>query len=333
MTPEQLLAYRYLQRLSEELEAPLREAIRKAGLSMSRAMTRKVLSALAEGDVERTVTLLWNEPVVRAAWANVEATYTSQLMHAGRRYGVRIAATYSIRLSPPTLNPTLLRAVRSWQDDAFERIKRQHRNGMRLRVAEVLEEGLGPRKAGAALQRRMARGGLTGYDHSIVKSYRRQLIENPARAAQRALRDKRFDMKTPRVLTPKEVAARVESYERKLIAFRSQTFARTSALQAANDGQRVAWQEAVESGSVEQQQVRRYWVVGADERMCKVCEPVPGMNANGVGLNENFQTPIGSVAGPVLHPNCRCTTWTRIERAEFVQSIAPGIVRTRSNRT
>ncbi len=43
-----------------------------------------------------------------------------------------------------------------------------------------------------------------------------------------------------------------------------------------------------------------------DDRLCPLCELVPDLNPDGVGLDEPFQTAAGPVMYPPAHPLCRC---------------------------
>lgn len=332
MNPEAARAQEYLRRLSRRLEKPLREALRNAAMAARPAELRAVLSALAAGDVEGAVTAMWSDPPVRAAWETVRNVYAHQTLVAANGSVRAINATLRFNLTTPTASPTLIAAVRRWEDSAFTHIRGEVRAGLRSMVARELDKGTGPLEAARAIKTRLRRGGLTEYDHGLVESFRQQLQEDPARALRRTLRDKRGDarLRSGKPLTAAEVDARVAAYERKLSAWRAQTFARTAAMQAANDGQDVAWRAMIDSGEVEYDEVRRYWIVGDDERMCEVCSAVPSLNPSGVRLDEPFITPNGLYMNPVLHPNCRCTTWTRIEYARTAPAITPGILRTRA---
>jgi hypothetical protein len=328
MNPEQRRALDYVRRLSRSLEPPLRLAIRRASSTVPPKVLQRLAAALAEGDVDRAVSVLVDHPAVQSAWAGVRHVYADQVVIAARGHTARVSATLSLRLASPTASESLVGAVRSWEASEFAAIRRSVRDGARVVVAEALETGVGPRAAARAIQERIADGGLTAYDRSLVRSFREQLRDDPTRALGRTLRDKRFDKTVGRgPLTAAKRDKMVAAYERKLVAWRSQTFARTSAMQAANDGQRVAWREAIEGGSVSESEVRRYWIVGEDERMCEVCEPIPNLNARGVALDESFSTPAGAFLNPPVHPNCRCTTWTRVERSGFAPAPTPGIFR------
>ena len=87
---------------------------------------------------------------------------------------------------------------------------------------------------------------------------------------------------------------------------RAETIARTEAQNAVVLGQEAVWQDAVQRGLVQAGDIRRYWVIGAGA--CPtICALIPGMNQEGRGLEEPFETPIGPIMRPTAHPNCKCS--------------------------
>jgi hypothetical protein len=57
---------------------------------------------------------------------------------------------------------------------------------------------------------------------------------------------------------------------------------------------------------------------------CSICRAIPGMNPDGVGLHEPFQTPIGPIMHPAAHPACRCAvvlTFARRRLSPYTPSL------------
>lgn len=105
--------------------------------------------------------------------------------------------------------------------------------------------------------------------------------------------------------SPRRVTRLVEQRTAILRRQRALNVARTETIQAANLGQQTAWRQANEDGLLADG-FRRFWLTAQNEAVCRLCAPVPGMNAEGVTLEQSFQTPIGPVFAPTLHPSCRC---------------------------
>ena len=86
---------------------------------------------------------------------------------------------------------------------------------------------------------------------------------------------------------------------------RALNIARTETLRASHHGQRLSWKQAMQQG-VLPQNVRRRWIVTPDDRLRDTHAAVPGMNPEGVRIDQPFQTPLGPVMDPPLEVNCRC---------------------------
>lgn len=115
-------------------------------------------------------------------------------------------------------------------------------------------------------------------------------------------------------LSPAQVQRALERARRQALRLRAETIARTESIDAASRGQQSLWEEAAQRGLLPPT-FRRFWVVTPDDRLCTtICAPIPGMNPQGVGLHEPFQTPIGPRMTPTAHPMCRCVIDGRIVR-------------------
>lgn len=82
---------------------------------------------------------------------------------------------------------------------------------------------------------------------------------------------------------------------------RATLIARTELMTAANAGQRLAWDQAVEEGYLTGDE-RRTWIATGDESVCPICEELDGTQAD---LDGEYPDPGGE--GPPAHPRCRCT--------------------------
>jgi hypothetical protein len=113
--------------------------------------------------------------------------------------------------------------------------------------------------------------------------------------------------------TRAQAQAAVERAARLALSRRLEAIARTESIAAASMGQQGIWEEAQRQGTLDPARFRRTWLVTPDDRLCqRICAPIPGMNPNGVGLHEPFQTPIGPVMFPPAHPQCRCAVNGRV---------------------
>lgn len=103
----------------------------------------------------------------------------------------------------------------------------------------------------------------------------------------------------------------VAQYRDRLLDMQARTIARTELLRASNAGAHEGYRLAVESGALPPDVVRE-WITapefkrsGAkDGRICKWCAPMSGRQV--VGLDAMYDTPLGPILHPPLHPQCRC---------------------------
>lgn len=82
---------------------------------------------------------------------------------------------------------------------------------------------------------------------------------------------------------------------------RANLIARHETLLASNEGQRQAWDQAVDEGLLTGNE-KRVWIVTPDDALCPLCEPLDGATAP---LDGEYPDDGGD--GPPLHVQCRCT--------------------------
>lgn len=78
---------------------------------------------------------------------------------------------------------------------------------------------------------------------------------------------------------------------------RAQTIARTESMKAVHQGQREAWDQAIDEGLIASD-TKRVWITTADDRLCPICEPLDGEEAD---LDGEY---VSGIEGPPAHPNC-----------------------------
>jgi hypothetical protein len=166
--------------------------------------------------------------------------------------------------------------------------------------------------------------GLTSGQARSVELARQELLSGDPAALRnyltRKVRDKRYDRAVLRAITtgealPAETARRAAArYSDSLLRVRGETIARTESLASLNASSREAFMQAVESGAVREQDVRRVWRTASDSR---VRESHARLNGESRGLNERFSNGLlyplepGAPAAEVV--NCRCVIDTRID--------------------
>jgi hypothetical protein len=229
--------------------------------------------------------------------------------------GAQIAAivdspfAFTIYADPP------MRALRGIQDRLVRELSAEARQAVFGFVADAARRGESAASIAADIR---ASIGLTETQMRAVANFRRMLEAGDVNALTRDLRDPAFDAEFRRALRvgSKLEAARVDAmvaaYAERYLDYRAATIARTESVRAVNLGLHESYKQAVADGTFPKAAVRRYWQVNLDEKLCPLCRPVPDMNPNGVGVHEDFQTPLGPRAIPDLHPNERCSVEYRV---------------------
>ncbi len=106
-------------------------------------------------------------------------------------------------------------------------------------------------------------------------------------------------------MTTKDTARLVNRHARALANYRHDVIARQEAIRAINAGEYLAFRQGTANRSIPRS-ARRYWQTVGDERVRHNHRLVPGLNEQGVGVGQMFQTPLGPVLYPPLEVNCRC---------------------------
>jgi hypothetical protein len=242
-----------------------------------------------------------------------------------------------------SLNPQVTEAVRRQAADLVVQITQQTKDAIKEEVRLGMLRGENPRETARAIRQTI---GLTAQQQQAVANFRQELmtfherekagawnlggsISRAPGGAQtyaigpdgkpldqitaRRLRDFRYDsvlqsaMNTGKPLTQAQIDKMVAAYQRKYLRHRSEVIARTESLRAANIGAHQTWRQAIDQKLIQEHWLKRFWILGRDERTCLTCRGVRNANQEGRAFDEPFITPSGErIRFPPLHPNCRC---------------------------
>lgn len=227
-----------------------------------------------------------------------------------------------------TPNPRLEQYAATMTATRIRAIDQQTRDLLRdtIRVGSV--QGDDP----FAIARRL-RGniGLTARQAQAVANYERNLRTNDPYALQRELRDRRSDgpvrraIRGERQLSEAQIQSLVDRYRDRWLKYRSQVIGRTETIRAVQGAQWELIQSYIDSGQIDERQVRREWITTPDDRLRDAHAMIPVMNEGGVGQNEPFRSPLG----PIMYPGdpsapaentiqCRCAVFVRIVDPELL---------------
>lgn len=291
--------------LADTREVRIRAAIRDVLEAIAAAYSGSaVAQMLARFDIKGLSAILNHSDVLAAiygGWRPIGDTYTEAANEAANENFGSLIVYDPLKAAAP------LMAQRQQFADA---ILGPARDVMRQTIVGGLRYGMSPDAVQVALENVIS---LAPRQAQAVANFRRLLETGDPQALQRVLRDRRFDATVQSWIDVEAEPEReaidrmVERYAERQLAFRAETIARTEAMNAATGGIRDAYVQAVQSGKLFDSEVRRFWLVCPDERLCPICASVPLMNPNGVGIMK----PYLSIAGPLMevgpHPRCRCS--------------------------
>lgn len=329
------------QSLWEALDAyalTLEPGLRRAFLSQlraarSRASIRRLAGFIRNGDTTGLVQYILD---LVGGLEALRDSLTQALVASGQFTAAHMPG--SLLVSFNAYNPAVVAAVNL----ETLRLIRQITTGLRESIVESLSEslieGIGPE---AAARRIRGEIGLTVKQRRAVANFRRMLQAGDPQVLRRELRDRRYDrtllqvLQGKRTLTADEIERMTERYYERYLIYRSNNIARTESIRALHNGGRLAWEEVFERGLMQRDEVVRFWIVAPLEgpsshrttraiggskgsgklvrRTCEICAEVPHMNKGGNAFDKPFETPIGFVMGPPLHPHCRCVVVTRFK--------------------
>lgn len=303
-------------RLRPELARRLREILAQAQRGLSQATLESLLVSLGEPGVVAAIGDAWDlvvraqiavqvqpvlQEIVQAAALRARASFTASLERL--RIPTDVIET---RLTGDLMGPRS--ALWAEQESAalVTQVRQTTREALRTAVRDALAHG-------------KPIGTLTREVRGIIEQVPITTpMQTPAHSAQhvRALTGltprqvgqiERFrEGLIARGLQGDKLVARVERKAAQLLRQRAELIARTESITAAAAGQQALWEAAEREGLLDSGRARRHWVITPDDALCSLCRAIPGMNQDGVGLREPFQTPMGPIMHPTLHPACRC---------------------------
>ena len=196
-------------------------------------------------------------------------------------------------------------------------------------VRAVIVDGMNRRLSSVEIARNF-RGsiGMTEKMVQTVANYRKLLETGSREALNRVLRDRRSDPKIRAAITGGKQLSRqsidmmVRRYGERLIKRRAETIAQTEVLRAVNKANQEAFEQAIESGVLEREQLVRKWVTKGDTDVRKSHVDLNGQER---AVDEDFKPNLrfpGDPRAPLSEIiNCRCRIETRIKQKSTARLI------------
>jgi len=337
-----------LERLYQELLAKHGQAIADAFMAAvedlrSAAEVQRLIAAIDAGNVEAAIAALH---IDRAAYGPVmdalQIAYSEGGQNAAAGLPPKTPAGAALVVRFDARNVRAEQWLRSYSADLVTRIVDDQKTAVREALTAGMTRGENPRTTALDIVGRVDKAtgkrvggilGLSAPQQQYVRSARDELASaDPAdlRAyLNRQRRDKRFDRSIAKAIktgtaVPKDIQAKAAvAYERKLLALRGETIGRTEAMTSLHAAQQEALRQAVDTGQVSANQIRRVWSATGDARTRDTHHALDGQS---VGLEESFVSPSGArlrYPGDPSAPaadRCNCRCWLNI-RVDWLSNL------------
>lgn len=225
---------------------------------------------------------------------------------AGRRVRFRKAVHDRFNFDP--LDDATQADVSAAQDALISDLEQTARDAIDAIIANGVSEGLSADDIADDIRNWI---GLTDQQAQAVANYRNMLEDLDPGALIRRLRNDDYDaalqdaIDSGMDLSDVAIERMTQDYADNYLDYRAGMIAQTEANSAANDGLVDAYNQAVNRGAIPEDAITRVWQLA--DHPCPVCESIPDMNPDGVGLNEDFDSIDGPIDNPTVHPGCMCS--------------------------
>jgi len=276
--------YRIIQRIADRNRGPVRRAILSAiADTLGETRGRDFTAALASRTIEDVLRAVpWDDVAVPKLQENLTerlGQIASESGEATNRFIPR-----EVKLNLDLLNEKAVQWAATRSAELITVVGNETKAAIRTMVAEAFQEGIPARTLGRLIRPLI---GLNERQAKAVVTFGLNLMAEGVSVA--------------------ETDERMERYAQRSLRFRAEMIARTETMRAANRGQELNWESAVEEGLIDRTQLVREWITTPDDRLCPLCEPQDGLRAK-IGEPFALRQPAEGLADTPneIHPMCRC---------------------------
>ena len=265
--------------------------------------------------------------IVGLAAGRLGVVYAEQFVRAGIDTGNFL--TTEVAEVVIGFDQTNTRAVNAMRDNQLRLVTNfteQQRRATQQALIAGIQEGKNPREIARIFRNSI---GLTQQQEKWVRNYERALRNLDRASLARELRDRRFDPTVRAAIDRGEPLSRaqidkmVDRYRQRALKLRSETIARTEGLRVVHEGTDELYQQAIESGQLQADQLIREWNTAGDEKVRNFQDGSPTSHVTMHHQRRFVGEPFVSGGGnTTMHPgafgvgyediNCRCLVTTRI---------------------
>lgn len=304
-----------LLELMDQMEPRVRRDFLNAVANMTEAFT---LSEIVEL-IETGQLLVAFEPIVEGEARNLATQVTGGFVVAGENTANFLTEALGVQVVFDQTNTRAVEVMRANQLRMVQGFTREQMQATQQALVDGVRRGLNPREQARNFRDNI---GLTATQQRAVENYRRLLETRSSDALNRQLRDKRFDstvrrsIQTDTPLSQEQINRMVSRYQDRYVRYRSEVIARSESLSAVNQATEEAYQQAIDEGIIDAENLEKKWLTARDERVRSSHRNLHGMVRN---VNETFPGEDGELMFPgdpsapaSETANCRCALARRI---------------------
>jgi hypothetical protein len=278
-----------IERLTADMERKARaEFLASIQDIKDRATLRRIRDALAAGNIDAAIRAVGVEQAAFRTFlaALVEAYTAAGVLQVGAVQwsspvpieGVGAAGAAGPSFEKVTVrfdldNPGARQFIERLSSQKVTAIVQEQQAALRTAIEAGYAQGRGPNDIARDLIGRVGPsgkrvGGIVGLNEQqaqYVQNMRQYLQDDPTRALRMTRRDKRFDRTIAKAardgkpLTKAQINRMVSAYERKLLALRGETIARTETTQAVSAARFEAMRQGLEKSGIDPANVVKKW--------------------------------------------------------------------------
>ena len=264
---------RALHRASDLADAKIQRRFLEAADNLTDYDEEELIQALEHGDIHRALILL-NVAQFPALFLTVAPEITALALR-GVEITLAHLALRHVQVNIFRVNPRAVTWARNYSSNLVVQIGDETRSALRTTIAEGLQAGNNPRVIARDVRQMI---GLTNNQARSVQNYRAMLERRKEKGAER----------------------KAQRYADKKLRERAENIARTEAIRAVSEAQRVSYEVAYNEGKLPRS-TKRKWIATQGERTCPLCL---ALNGTIVGVSEPFAP---GIMTPPRHPSCRCS--------------------------
>jgi hypothetical protein len=296
------ITHRIADRFGPAAAAAFIESITRLQEGIDAAELRSAIAAGSIAQIESAVSPSRLQSLF-AGGDSLQEVLTRTAQTTGRAGADVLTGVLDVRVRFNALDPNVVMFARQQSAQLVVAVTEDVREAIRIVTAVGSAEGL------TTVQQARAIREIVGLPPNWARAplnLRNEILEGNFNETRRLSATDKAQIRSriARGTVTEEFADRMQTrYSRSLLNRRAQNIARTETIRSGNHGQHEGWRQAINDGHLPDT-ARRHWVVTPDDLLEHWM--VPGMNSDGRGMDEMFDTPEGPVLNPPSRTNCRC---------------------------